>query len=86
MRHKYQTRKIRFGSGKQGLLLREPVVVGSAQLFTGPLSFRNCEHQNARRLTRTHANLFCANFKDNRNPFVTSKKALNCSKTGVSAL
>jgi hypothetical protein len=67
MRHKYQTSQIRFSSGKQGILLRELVVVGSAQLFTRPLNFRNSEHQNARRLTRTHANLFCGNFKNNRN-------------------
>jgi hypothetical protein len=68
MRHKYQTRKIRFSSGKQGILLHEPVVVGSAQMFTCPLNFRNCEHQNTRRLTRSHANLFCGKFKNNRNP------------------
>jgi hypothetical protein len=50
------------------ILLHEPVVVGSAQLFTCPLNIRNCEHQNARRLTRRHANRFWGKFKNNRNP------------------
>ena len=80
LRHKYQTRIIRFSSGKQAVLLHEPVVVGSAQLFTCPLNSRNSERQNARRLTPRHPNLFRREFKNNRNPLVTSKKPQKRSK------